>query len=36
MRDLEDGGVKKTDPGHYQRSISAGQADVRLSAHYTS
>lgn len=36
LRDLESGGVKKSDPGHYPCSISAGQADGRLSAHYTS
>lgn len=36
VRDLENRGVKKSDPGHYQCSISAGQADGRLSAHYTS
>ncbi len=36
VRDLESGGVKKSDPGHYPCSISAGQADGRLSAHYTS
>lgn len=33
VRDLESGGVKKSDPGHYQCSISSGQADGRLSAH---
>lgn len=33
---LKSGGVKKSDPGHYPCSISAGQADGRLSAHYTS
>lgn len=36
VRDLEVGGVKKSDPGHYPCSVSASQADVRLSAHYTS
>lgn len=36
LRVLESGGVKKNDPGHYPCSISAGQADGRLSAHYTS
>lgn len=36
VRDLENKGVKKSDPGHYPCSISAGQADGRLSAHYTS
>lgn len=35
-RDLQSGGVKKSDPGHYPCSISAGQADGRLSAHYMS
>lgn len=36
VRDLEVGGVKKSDPGHYPCSVSASRADVRLSAHYTS
>lgn len=36
VRDLESRGVKKSDPGHYPCSISAAQADGRLSAHYTS
>lgn len=36
VRDLENGGVKKSDLGHYPCSISASLADVRLSAHYTS
>lgn len=35
-RDLENGGVKKNDPGHYPCSISAGQADGSLSVYYTS
>lgn len=29
-------GVKKGDPGHYPCSISASQADGRLTGHYTS
>lgn len=36
VRDLEDGGVKKSDPGHYPCYISSGLADRRFSVHYTS
>lgn len=36
VRDLENRGVKRRDPGHYPCSISAGQADGSLSVYYTS
>lgn len=36
VRDLEVGGVKKSDPGHYPCSVPASRDDVRLSVHYTS